>query len=230
MATAVLNLSQQPTLAQQVHELTIHLPKLPTGKRAFAMSLINQFSPKGTLSPKQIPYVAELLALATGKQPAAPQSIAVGDLSGLIGLFKSAKPKYPKITLEIDKTPIVLSLLGERSKTPGSVNLKGEGRNWKEAPWYGRISPDGKFQPSRQLTPALRAALVPVLEHLAVDAVAAVRQYGKLTGNCMFCGDKLGARPGMPETLTTRRSVAAGMGETCATNWGMHEQWKQAAK
>jgi hypothetical protein len=220
----------QNDLASQIQELISNLPTLPQHKWGFATSLINQFSRKGKLSDKQVPYVVELVALAKG-QPLTQPAHIVGDLSGLISLFKTAgaKLKWPKVKLAITGQAVVLSIAGERSKAPGSVNVAGDG-GWGERAWYGRISPEGVFDPSRSLTPEFAAALIPVLEQLASDPVAAVQQYGKLTGQCMFCGLSLGAREGQLETLTTRRSIASGMGETCAENWGLREQWKQASK
>jgi hypothetical protein len=223
MATALqLGLvPQQDDLAAQVQELITNLPKLPTGKLSFATSLINQFTRKGALSVKQIPYVTELVALAKGQTLARPAQTNVGDLSGLIALFKTAggKLKWPKVRLSINGTPVVLSVAGERSKAPGSINVAGDG-GWSDRAWYGRISPEGVFDPSRSLTPEFGAALIPVLQQLATDPIVAVQQYGKLTGQCMFCG--------LP--LTDERSTAAGFGETCAKNWGLRAEWKRAAK
>lgn len=207
-------------LAVQIEELTSLLPNLPYGRLGFATSLINQFSRKGTLSPNQTPYVTSLLALAKGENPP-PRHADVGDFTGVIALFKtaSANLKYPKIRLQVDGQAIVLSVAGERSKAPGSVNVAGEGA-WGDRPWYGRVSPEGKFDRSRSLTPDFAALLIPVLQELSSNPVAAVQRYGKLTGSCMFCG----------KTLSDDRSKAAGFGETCAKHFGLHAEWKQAAK
>jgi Family of unknown function (DUF6011) len=207
-------------LAVAVQELVTYLPNLPIDKLDFATSLINQFSRKGALSPKQAPWVSKLVALAKG-DPLQPAPVTVGNLSDLIGLFNAAgaKLKWPKVRLSINGQAVVLSIAGERSKAPGSVNVAGAG-GWGERVWYGRISPQGVFDPSRSLTPEFAAALVPVLEQLSSDPVTAVQQYGKLTGQCMFCS--------LP--LTDERSTRAGFGETCAKNWGLHTQWKLAAK
>jgi len=209
-----------PQLDALIQDLISNLPKLPAQKLPFATSLLNQYSRKGTLSDKQAPYVAELVALATG-QPLPSRSANVGDFAGVVALFKtaSAKLKFPKIRLYVNGIGILLTLAGERSKAPGSVNVAGEGR-WEDRAWYGRVSPEGTFDPSRTLTPDLSAALVPLLQELATDPLAAVQRYGKLTGHCMFC----------QKELTDERSKAAGFGEVCAKNYGLHEQWKQAAR
>jgi hypothetical protein len=194
----------------------------------FASNLINQFNRKGTLSDKAAPWVAKLIARAKGETPAPAN---VGNLSGLLDLFKTAggKLKFPKIRLQVNGKGIVLSVAGERSKAPGSINIAGDGA-WTERPWYGRVSPEGVFDPARSVDAAFAEAIAALLEELSSNPLAAVQRYGRLTGCCMFCGDSLGPRNGGPDTPTTRRSLAAGFGETCAKNYGLHAEWKQAAK
>jgi len=208
-------------LALQIQELTAHLPSLPYHRLGFATSLINQFSRFGHLSEKQAPWVDKLLAVAKGEEPPQPERIAVGDLTGLIDLFKTAgaKLKFPKIRLQVDGKAVVLSVAGSKSKAPGSVNVAGAG-GWSDREWYGRVSPEGQFDPSRSLPPAFASALIPVLRELARDPIASVKRYGTLTGSCMFCGLTLSGEDG--------RSKAAGMGEKCAKNYGLHDYWKAA--
>lgn len=207
-------------LATQVSELMAVLPKLPASKIEFACSLVSQFNRRKCLSPAQEPWIGKLLAIAQGTA-LAPQTLAVGNFAGVISLFRAAslKLKYPKIRIQVDGTPIVLSLAGERSKAPGSINLAGEG-GWNDRAWYGRVSPQGTFDPSRSITPEFSAQLIPVLQELSNDPFATVQKYGRLTGHCMFCG----------LTLTDARSKVTGCGETCASHWGLSAQWKQALK
>jgi hypothetical protein len=221
----------QPTLSDKVHELTSVLPKLAERDVDFACKIVAFYNKRKTLSDGYMPWVQKLIDRANGIVPAQPQATNVGDLSGLIGLFKTAgtRLKWPKITLTITGKVVILSMAGERSKAPGSINIKGPGA-FGESPWYGRVSPTGQYDPSRSVTPEFQAALVALLTGLSTDPFNTVQKYGKLTGQCMFCLDTLGPREGQAETLTTRRSVAAGMGEKCSKNWGLHEQWKQAAK
>jgi hypothetical protein len=208
-------------LAVEIQELVSYLPNLPIDKVGFASSLINQFSRKGTLSPKQTPWVTKLVALAKGEAPAPPEPQQVGDLTGLIQLFKTAgaKLKWPKIRLTINGVPVVLSLAGQRSKAPGSLSIAGDG-GWSDRSWYGRVSPEGAFSPSRSLTPAFAADLVPVLERLSTKPLETIQTIGKFYGRCILCN----------LVLSDERSLAAGFGETCAKNWGLHSEWKQAAK
>lgn len=203
-------------LATQIQELTAVLPGLPASKMEFASSLISQYWRKRELSPAQLPWVGKLIAIAKGETPPAQ---TVGDFAGVIALFRAAqsKLKYPKIRIQVDGRGIVLSVAGERSKAPGSINVAGEG-SWDNREWYGRVSPDGRFDPSRSITPEFSGALIPVLQELSSNPIAAVQRYGRLTGNCMFCG----------LTLSDPRSKAAGFGETCSQHWGLHEAWKTA--
>lgn len=204
-------------LAAQVQQLIAVLPTLPESKISFACSLINQYSRKRYLSEAQIPWVGKLVAIARGD---VPQVQTVGDFTGVVSLFRSAsaKLKFPKIRIQVDGAPVVLSVAGERSKAPGSINIAGEG-SWNNREWYGRVSPEGRFDPSRTITAEFSRALIPVLNELSSDPIAAVQRYGRLTGHCMFCGLQ----------LTDARSKAAGFGETCSQHWGLHEAWKRAA-
>jgi hypothetical protein len=212
-------------LAAQITTLTANLSNLPNSKIAFAVSLIGQYAKKRTLSDRQIPYVAELVKLATGQVPAA-KTTDVGDFGGIVNLFKQAgtKLKYPKIRLQVPGSgliirTVILSVAGAQSKAPGSINVAGEG-SWGNRDWYGRVSPEGQFDRARATTDEFAAALIPVLQELSSDPIAAVQRYGKLTGHCMFCGTE----------LSDARSKAAGFGPVCADKWNLGDQWKQAAK
>lgn len=205
-------------LHEQINHLMTLVPALPANRQGFATSLIGQYMSKSSLSPAQGEWVGKLIAIAKGEKPQAQQ---VGNFSGVIALFDSArkKLKYPKIRLRINGNGVVLSVAGERSRYPGSINVAGEG-SWGDREWYGRVSPDGSFDPSRSLTSQFSSELIPVLQELSSNPVAAVQRYGKLTGNCMFCS----------QSLSDARSKAAGFGEACAKNWGMHDQWKRATQ
>lgn len=220
MATATMNLAfVQPTLGDLIHELTTVLPKLAPRDVDFACKIVAYYNKHRRLSDGYMPWPQKLIDRANGM--AATAKPQVGDLSGLIGLFTTAKAKlkWPKIKLTVTGKAVVLSLAGEKSKAPGSINVAGEG-GWGERAWYGRVSPDGSYEPSRSMTPEFAAALVDVLKKLSTDPLKTVQDFGKLTGQCMFCN--------LP--LNDPRSTTAGFGETCAKNWGLHAEWKQAAK
>jgi hypothetical protein len=218
------------TLALQVQELIDLLPHVPQKDIDFACNLVNRYNRYKTLLNPNTgkdsgPWVQTLIDRAKGIVPAQPQrtSAQVGDLSGLLILFRTAgahKLKFPKIRLQVDRKPVVLSVSGPQSKTPGSISLSNGGKYGSpDNVWYGRVSPEGQFDGSRQLTPEFAALLIPILTELATDPYGAVQRYASLTGNCCFCG-----------FILNEESSAAGMGETCSKHFGLHDHYKAATK
>jgi hypothetical protein len=203
-------------LSDQIAELTANLKTLPPGSVNFAISLISQYHRKHTLSDGQLPYVAQLIREAKGERRT--RVTEVGDFAGVVALFTavSGKLRFPKIRLRVESQNLVLSVCGPKSSAPGSININGDG-GWNGT-WYGRVSPEGEFDRARACTDAFAAHLVPVLVELSKDPFAAVKRFGTLTGNCMFCG----------RSLEDQRSKVAGMGPVCAQMWGLGDQWKLA--
>jgi len=56
-----------------------------------------------------------------------------------------------------------------------------------------------------------RSAFGQVLKALAENPAAVAAAYGKLTGNCCFCGSN----------LSNARSTGVGYGKTCAEHYGL---------
>jgi hypothetical protein len=209
---------------QRIAELQANLGKLGHGDRRFASDLISAFHRYGKLTPNQAPWIAKLMARAENPaDAAAAPKIDVGSFAGVIALFTKAKAhlKYPKITLDCDGTEIILSLCGPKSKTPGSINVGGPGV-YPAKPWYGRITPEGQWSPSRsaEAKPGLMKSLLGLLTEFGNDPAGIAKKYGVLTGNCCFCNLR----------LTDLRSTAAGFGPTCAEHYGLKDQWKAAAE
>ena len=150
-----------------------------------------------------------------------PVAVALGNFAGVIALFNTAKAhlKYPKIRLACDGHVIVLALAGEKSKEPGTVTVT-DGAKWPDNLWYGRVTPTGNWTPGKHLSADMTNSMLTLLTKLAADPARVASKYGKLTGQCCFCG--------LP--LDEKHSVAAGFGPTCAKNYGLHEQWKNAVK
>lgn len=150
----------------------------------------------------------------------APSSVQVGNMEGLIGLFRNAKEsglRFPKFHLSLDGEPVVLTLAGERSKAPGTVNVT-DGGPYGDNTWYGRVDRDGKWSPSRQTTEGKMTALTDLLVRLSQEPAKTASEYGRLTGNCMFC-----VKP-----LKDARSTQVGYGQTCAKRVGL--PWGQKAE
>jgi hypothetical protein len=201
-------------------QLQENLGRLGQRDQQFANSLIADFNRYGRLTPGQQPWVGKLIERATAPRPE-PTRIDVGTMAGVIALFRRAQEhlKHPKIVLQCGTFPVTLSLAGSASKAPGSINVMGEGQ-YPNREWFGRISPEGQFEPSGSLLreqgrlDAIQALLV----SLGVDPAGVAKKHGALTGSCCFCNRK----------LTDAKSVAAGFGPVCADNYGLTAEWKSA--
>lgn len=165
---------------------------------------------------------AACAAAVSGKTASAPvgSTVAVGEFSGVIGLFETAKAhlKFPKIRLMVGDTLVILSVAGPKAKRPGSVTLVGEG-TYPTRPWFGSVSPDGTWTGSGRTAPAFAAALGAVLKEFSANPAKVAKEHAKLTGHCCFCGKLIGH--GAEE-----RSAAVGFGPDCAENYGLLAEWK----
>ncbi len=180
--------------------------------REFASSLISQFDARGTLSPRQWPWVDTLIERAgeaTTKASAPVVSEKIGDLAPLQALFDRARVhlKKPAIVIGLDGIgELRIAEAGPQSRDPGSVNVSINGRT---GTWFGKILKDGHFQASRKVpTPP---TLIAGMKEFAKDPAAAAAKHGKLTGRCCFCNLH----------LTDARSTSQGWGPVCADHWGV---------
>jgi len=190
----------------------------------FAYSLLNGkygYNTKGSLSEKQWFHVHKLV-----KQVVTPEldmfprenTEKVGDFAGVIALFNKAKEKlkWPKITVETEcGLTVQFSMAGAKAKKPGTINVT-DGKPFGENVWYGRVEADGTWEKSHKAIDEIGL----VLNALSTDPAGFATTYGKKTGHCCFCN----------KHLKTDNSVAAGFGPVCADNFGLKEEWKQAAK
>lgn len=193
---------------------------------SFGRDLIAKRSRYG-LTPDQIVWIHVLaMEYVSANDPDCPaelknggatrETVEVGDLKGLVDLLSVAgrKLKYPKVRLRVGAFNVVL-----KSKAGRIDILDADRKDWSDRfndhlpRYYGKVV-DGKFDASSKAIDGL----VEMLREMSVDPVKTAREYGRLTGNCCFCGLK----------LTDPQSTAAGFGETCAKNFGLHEQYKAA--
>ena len=165
-------------------------------------------------------WIDVLIERAESPKPAV-QKLNVGGFAGVIELFLKAKAKlkWPKIVLSCQGEKVVLSMAGPNSKSAGSINVSGEG-SYPNRVWFGRVDPSGAWEPSRSIQPEMLAALRKLLSELASDPAGVARKHGSLTGHCCFCN----------LVLTDERSTAAGFGPTCAKNYGLEAQWREAVR
>jgi len=161
--------------------------------------------------------------------PRAPQAapVAVGSLDGIIALFDRAAKhlKFPAVVLDVPgfADGIRISRAGSRAKLPGTLNVVAGARDDSEygRTWYGRVTLDGQYSPSRDSVPAIAEAL----KAFAADPVQVATKFGKvkrmqiaqadgtykLVGQCCFCR----------KALTDERSTAVGYGKICAGHYGL---------
>jgi hypothetical protein len=200
----------------QIEALRAAIPQLGSSAE-FATSLVARFDAWGNLSDKQWHWVGELTKRAT--QPK-KEAVQVGDLSALLALFDKAKAhlKRPAIVLSVEGMDkhVRLSVAGPQAKAPGTVNVA-TAEPFGEGTWFGRITREGEFSPSREEMPA---ALVPALVRFACDPVVEAKRHakataqrinGKLVGLCCFCNQR----------LTDERSTDVGYGPICAGHYGL---------
>jgi hypothetical protein len=135
-----------------------------------------------------------------------PAPVATLDGKAIADFLAAAKARglqYPKARfLAPDgQSELRLSLAGETSKAPGSIQVL------INDTWQGRIEPSGRIM--GRLAYALD--LVKQLQWIATNPADAATQYGALMGRCSFCNLK----------LTDAGSVSVGFGPVCAVKWGL---------
>lgn len=181
----------------------------------FARSLMQQaFGSRRGLSEKQWAWVDKLAArfteAVTGPQaPAGEPPAPSTTFARLAETFLSAAEglKWPKLRLRTaDGQELVLSRCGERSRTPGWINVT-DGGSYGANTFFGRISPDGAFDAYRATTDDVRATLAAY----DADPAAEAKVQGARTGRCMCCGLE----------LTDEVSIALGIGPVCGKRWGI---------
>jgi len=170
----------------------------------------------GSLTAKQAPWVAKLVArVAQPDLPIERPTTATADMSGVIALFNKAKQhlKFPAIVLSVPGFDTVrITVATQRARVPGSINVAShehyDGDNKRV--WYGRVHPDGRYEPTARVGTDIDAIKKRLVE-FACDPAKVAGEHGRLTGRCCFCN--------LP--LKDERSTAVGYGATCAKHYGL---------
>lgn len=174
----------------------------------FAQSLCGQYARKGSLSPKQWPWVEKLTRKADGivDEPKAEETVAVKEI---IALFTAAREhlKWPKVLLPAADGSVQFSVAGDRAKCPGTINITDGGR-YPDNKWYGRIHLDGRWEQPASGVPSHITTLV---HRFSANPAGVAAELGHATGNCVFCR----------KSLTDERSVFVGYGRTCAGHYDL---------
>jgi Family of unknown function (DUF6011) len=194
----------------EIAALKAALPKLSQRSQEFANSLLKQAEQyNGVLSEKQMFWVRKLVQDNNQPKP----TVDLGDFSGVINLFDGAARnlKRPKVRLQLkDGRPVVLSIAGQASRFPGTVNVT-DGSGFDTSIWYGRVNLDGKFDMSSKVDATTAACLTALLINFANNPAKIASDYGVTTGSCCFCA----------KTLTDPRSKFVGYGPICADKFGL---------
>jgi hypothetical protein len=193
--------------AEKLRKLEAAIPNMPQRDADFARSMIAQHNQRGFLSSKQWPWVEKLTERATRTRT----DLGI-TFPQLVELFKVAGTHLKRPHIRFDRTscghPIHMKLTGARARIPGSINVTSASR-FGDGTWFGRILPDGRFEQSRDCTPAV----VDFLSKFANDPGGVAGAAGIQSGRCCFCGLE----------LTDVRSTSKGYGPICASHY--HLPW-----
>lgn len=221
-----------PTLRAQVDELKSVIEHLPSRSKNFAESLIKQAERKGSLSPKQMPYLlsmtADGLKVKSTPKPA-PTPKPVNEVTTSTG--------WEAVTTMMTATHENLQTCRLRIHTDaGQVVFKSKVKrkylgydkvamkhNYENTPTpfifvelgktlVGTIAREesvATFNTLRGRTPTQFKRIEGDLEAFRLDPIGVMTAHGKKTGNCCFCG----------RDLTDHRSTAHGYGPICAKRY-----------
>jgi hypothetical protein len=189
---------------ERIDALRDTIARLGESDQAFARSLLDQAAHRG-LSSKQMAWVDKLVARAI-----TPKAAPI-DVREIVSFMSNAALKRPQIILAMGEETVRLSIAGPGSRTPGHINVTSADRTYDDRKFYGRIGPDGRFDPSLSMEPETMTAIVAVLRAIASDPAGTAAKYGHLTGECCFCR--------LP--LSDPRSLHVGYGKICARKWGL---------
>ena len=177
----------------------------------FSQSLTSR--PLAKLSESQLIWVLKIAHDITSRDRR--REVESIDLKGDFGAFHTMMEnagkhlKWPKVRIMSSETDeILLKPRGEVIYVVDANRVNSEGRNY----YYGKIV-NGHYE---TINPP--AWVVKCLEASAKDPIEEAKRYGKLTGNCCFCGRK----------LTSEDSTGVGYGPVCADRYGL-EWGKKAA-
>lgn len=205
-------------MTHSIEALRAALPNLSARDQHFAEGLILQHeggrggNQRG-LSDKQWHWVGELTKRAT--EPPQKRTTDVGSVKGIVDLLERAAQhlKRPALIVRANDRDLRLNIAGARASMPGSINVC-SADGYADREWYGRITRDGQFEPSRKFDATTQTAVAGALQAMASDPAKAAADYGRLTGVCCFCNTPLGHGE-------DKRSTQVGYGPVCAKNWGL---------
>ncbi len=174
-------------------------------ERTFVQSIDEQVTAGKKISDKQMTIINRIIGYS-GKYTASKNETQPeedeGDYKKISELLNLAgtKLKKPKITFEVSRQQVVVSLAPSTGKNPGSSYIKVDGE------YFGKISKMGNLRHYNE-----NFGIIGFLDDMAADPSKAARTYGHRTGRCCFCN----------APLKTLESTSHGYGPVCAKNWGL---------
>lgn len=181
---------------------------LTSNNSDFAASLLDQVKKKGDLSPKQLQAVYQSIAREEDwakqrEQKATQTQIDMTDLLDRFALALKAGIKRPKV----NTGDLLFSLAPATGRNAGCVYVKGEKDAYGDRPYFGKITPEGKFFAGPNVEDDVKQRIAEV----GSDVVGSAKAHGAQHGNCCFCS----------RDLTTDESVSNGYGPICADRYGL---------
>ena len=221
-----------PTLKAQVNELKSVIDNLPARSKSFAESLIKQAERKGSLSPKQMPYLlsmtADGLKVKSTPKPV-PKPKPVNEVTTTVGwegvttMMTATHENLQTCRLRIhtDAGQVVFKSKVER-KYLGYDKVSGK-HNYENTPQpliyvelnktlvgtINRTESVATFNTLKGRTPTQFKRVEGDIDLFRQDPIGVMTAHGKKSGNCCFCG----------RDLTDHRSTAHGYGPICAKRY-----------
>lgn len=193
------------------HEVEVHMSDDDAAEvlvglsSSFAQDLAAGFRRYGSWSAKQRPWAHKLANEAAASRQA-PQSERepLYVLRRIATMLGSAAEHRTYPTIRVADWLHVTYMTG--GKNEGTISIT-DGGKYPDNTFYGRMSADGGWTPTRS-TPE---HVIDALRAFEADPEANVLAYGQETGNCCFCSRQ----------LTNQGSVQVGYGPICADHYGL---------
>ena len=191
-------------LAEVVAVLRTHRDASDTD--SFVGSLIRAIGRIAGPSPKQAAWAHKVAVDLITPRQQRQLDVELLPVLQMLQRAADAQKRLPRIVLTRDDVTVQLTMAGDKSRQPGTVNVMTPGA-YGENTWFGRIDLDGRFNPSRSCTPLVEQ----LLRDLAADPAKVAGQHGVATGSCCFCR----------RDLSDKRSRTVGYGPDCAVKYGL---------